>query len=298
MDLVISDSVQHALKNNEPVVSLESTVITHGLPYPQNLELAESMEDIIRHAGCVPATVALIDGKVKVGLASAELKEIAMCKDAVKVSRRDFGFALANRRIGGTTVAGTIYISALAGIKVFATGGIGGVHRGSQFDISADLLELAHTPIIVVCAGAKSILDIPNTLEYLETQGVTVIGYQTDTFPAFFTRSSGVNVPFRIDSATEIARIAQAQWNLGLNNSILVGNPIPAEHELADIQAEEAIKLAVKEAEESGISGSKLTPFLLSRVSSLTESASLLANLTLLKNNAKLAAEISKQLLI
>lgn len=284
------DPTRHAL------VALESTVITHGLPRPQNLGLARDLEAEVRANGATPATIALIDGRIHVGLTPEELETLAYQDHVRKVSRRDLAIALARREWGGTTVAGTLITAHTAGLKVFATGGIGGVHRNAPFDISADLPELGRTPMVVVCAGAKSILDLPNTLEYLETTGVAVIGYQTDEFPAFFSRRSGLPVNVSVDSPAEIAAIAHAQWQLGVQSALLVVQPPPAEAAVPDGELEDIIQKAVAEAEARHITGAKVTPFLLGRVSELSGGVSQHANLALLRNNARLAAQIAVEL--
>ena len=279
-----------------PLVALESAVITHGLPRPENLRLAQGLERMVREHGAVPATVALLDGRVQIGLSAMQMERLAQEDGARKISRRDFGIALARRENGGTTVAATLIAAHLAGIKVFATGGIGGVHRNAPFDVSADLPELARSPLVVVCAGAKSILDLPATLEYLETMGVAVLGYQTDEFPAFYSRESGLAVPACVDSPAEIAAIARAHWNLELESAILVVQPPPVEVALPLEQMEAIIAQALVEAEAAHIHGAATTPFLLGRVSQLSGGASLQANLALLENNARLAAQVAAAL--
>lgn len=291
--MVYSADVVRARSANNPLVALESTVITHGLPYPENLKLAHDMETDVIAAGAVPATIAIMDGKIQVGLSGAQLEQLAVAKDAIKVSRRDYGLALARGIPGGTTVAGTLHAAHLAGIQVFATGGIGGVHRNAPFDVSADLIELGRSPLVVVCAGAKSILDLPATLEVLETQGVMVIGYQTDEFPAFFSRSSGLRLNARSDSPEEIAAIARAHWKAGIVSAILVANPPPFESALPLDEIEKVIIKAIHEAEAKGIYGSAATPFLLSQVNKLTGGQSMQTNLALLRSNARLAAQIA-----
>jgi len=293
---VLSSEVARALKLGLPVVALESTVITHGLPRPQNLSLSEEMETQIRNEGAVPATVALLEGWVRVGLSAVELDQLAMVPDPVKVSRRDFSNAIWTGSSGGTTVAGTMYAANLAGIKVFATGGIGGVHREHRFDVSTDLQALADTAMIVVCAGAKSILDLPATLEYLETLSVPVIGWGTDEFPAFFSPSSGLPVSMRIDSLEELVDFYQWHEELGRPSSLLIAQPIPAQAAMDREEVEEAEQQASAEALEKGIHGQALTPFLLKRVNELTRGKSLKANLALLHNNARLAAQIARSL--
>ena len=290
----ISPEVSRALSRHEPIVALESTVITHGLPQPQNLKLAKDMEKQIRKQDVTPATIALLDGKIRLGLSDEELTQLSKADSTLKVSHRDFATAITKKMSGGTTVAGTMFAANMAGIKTFATGGIGGVHKESSFDISTDLHALAEIPMIVVCAGAKAILDLPATLEYLETMGVPVVGYQTDEFPAFYSRESGLGVSVRFDSAKEIAEFAQAHWDLGMKSAVLVTNPIPEAESIPKSGMEPVIEQASAEAMEQGIHGQALTPFLLGRISELTKGKSLKANLSLLLNNAQLAAEISK----
>ncbi len=277
-------------------VALESAVITHGLPRPENLQLARALERVIREQEAVPATIALFDGKIHIGLSDEELEQLANEQADRKISRRDFGIALAKKETGGTTVAGTLIAAHMAGIQVFATGGIGGVHRNAPFDVSADLPELSHTPLVVVCAGAKSILDLPATVEYLETMGVPIIGYQTEEFPAFYSAESGLKVTARADSADEVAEIARQQWGLGLQNAVLVVQPPPAASALPRAQIEQVIARALDEAKAANITGAAVTPFLLDRVSRLSGGASLQTNLALLENNARLAAQIAKSL--
>ncbi len=290
----IADEVRRARELDAPIVALESTVITHGLPTPQNMELALAMETKVRAEGAVPATIALLDGQIRVGINEAELERLANAKDPVKVSRRDFAKVIVKKLDGGTTVAGTMLAAEQAGIRVFATGGIGGVHRESYLDISTDLQALADTPMIVVCAGAKSILDLPATLEYLETMAVPVVGYGTDEFPAFFSRSSGLKVSVRLDTPEEIAAFAKAHWDLGLKSAVLVTNPIPKENSLDDEFINPIIAQASQEAKDQGIHGQALTPFLLARINKLSGGRSLKSNLVLLHNNATLAAKIAK----
>jgi pseudouridine-5'-phosphate glycosidase len=291
---IIAPEVSQALSYGTPLVALESTVITHGLPYPENLNLAEEMEQIVRSENAIPATIGVINGKIHIGLNHDQLLFLAKGETPVrKISGRDFGIALARRENGGTTVAGTLIAAHWAGIKVFATGGIGGVHRGNPNDISADLPELAKTPMIVVCAGAKAILDLPATLEYLETMGVPVLGYQTDDFPAFYSRTSGMKVTVRVDSPKEAAEIAQMQWNLKIWRAVLVANPPPQEDAILPETVEGHIQRAIQEAEEHHVTGFRVTPFLLKRVSELSEGKSLKANLALLRCNARVAAQIA-----
>lgn len=292
--------VAEALNAHQPVVALESTVITHGLPYPENLELARAMEQVVRAAHSIPATIAVLDGVVRIGLTDQELVSMATATDTHKVSSRDLAPAVALKWNGGTTVAGTLVAAANAGVRVFATGGIGGVHRRlspaePMTDISADLPQLATTPLVVVCAGAKAILDLPATIEYLETWGIPVLGYQTNEFPAFYSRSSGMPVSVRVDDVEAVGRIAQAHWQQGLRSAILVVNPVPREVEVAADEIEAAIQTALQELALPGnvVRGQAVTPFLLSRVKELTGGASLRANLGLLLNNARLAAQIA-----
>jgi len=287
-------NVLQALKNKQPVVALESTVITHGLPYPQNLALARDMEKEVSTQGATPATIAVIKGVVHVGLTEDELDSLTMDNDLVKISTRDLAPALQQKRSGGTTVAGTLAVAHRVGIRVFATGGIGGVHRGSPFDISTDLMMLAETRLVVVCSGAKAILDLPATLEKLETLGVPVVGFQTDEFPAFYSRSSGLPVSVRVESAPEIAELARLHWDLGMKSAMLVVQPPPEEAAIEGQEVEDAIREALEESERKKIRGQAVTPFLLKQVSDLTHGTSLEANLALLLNNARLAAEVAK----
>lgn len=295
-NLTLSPEIARALNFGTPVVALESTVITHGLPQPQNLELARDMEQQVRDNDATPATVALLDGEIRIGLSDEELIRLSESTSTLKVSHRDFATAIVKKKNGGTTVAGTMFAAQLAGIKVFATGGIGGVHKESAFDISTDLRALAEIPMIVVCAGAKAILDLPATLEYLETMGVPVVGYQTDEFPAFYSRESGLGVSARLDSPKEIADFAQAHWKLGMQSAVLVTNPVPETQAISKLEMEPLILKASAEAVEQGIHGQALTPFLLSRISELTEGKSLRTNLALLLNNARLAALIAGEM--
>jgi pseudouridylate synthase len=287
------------VREGAALVALESTVISHGLPYPDNLQTAQALEEVVRRQGATPATIALLEGKIRVGLGQAELKRLATEKDVAKVSRRDLPVVLARRGLGATTVAATMYAAYLANIQVFGTGGMGGVHRGATttFDISADLTELARTPVIVVCAGAKAILDLPLTLEYLETQGVPVIGYRTDELPAFYTSRSGIKLEAWADSAAEIARIARLKWDLGLAGGLVVTVPPPPEADLPPQEIEKAIGRALAAAEKAGIKGKAVTPFLLDAVRLETEGKSLETNVALLKNNVRVAAEIAIALL-
>lgn len=289
----IAPEIQEALRAGKPVVALESTVITHGLPYPENLQLAQDMEAQVRAGQALPATIAVIEGQVHVGINHQQMQFLAEAQEIHKISGRDFAPAIAQRWTGGTTVAATLVAAERAGIRVFATGGIGGVHRDAPTDISADLPQLAKTPVVVVCAGAKSILDLPATLEYLETFSVPVIGYQSDEFPAFYARSSGLSVSARADTPEQIVAIARAHWRLGFSSAILVANPPPAAKALQTDAVETVIRQALAEAKEQSIRGQAVTPFLLRRVSQLTHGESLQANLSLLLNNASLAARIA-----
>lgn len=298
--LDINIEVEKAIKEGKPVVALESTIISHGMPYPRNVETALKVESIIRENGAVPATIAILNGRLKVGLTAEEIEFLGKEKNVVKTSRRDIPFIIANSLNGATTVASTMIIAALADIKVFATGGIGGVHRGAAetFDISADLEELSMTDVAVICAGAKSILDIGLTLEYLETKGVPVVGFKTDELPAFYTRKSGFKVDYRVDSEETLAKALKAKWDLGLNGGVVVANPIPEEYAMDFDTITNAINNAVKEAEEKGIKGKESTPFLLAKVKEITKGESLESNIQLVYNNAavgaRLAVELSK----
>jgi len=289
----LSSEVNRAIKTKSPIVALESTVITHGLPYPQNLQLAHDMEAEIRRGGAIPATVALLEGKIHIGLMDEQLTHLATSKKNLKVSRRDIANAVVKKASGGTTVAATMYAAAHEGIRVFATGGIGGIHREYGFDVSADLYELSKTPMIVVCAGAKAILDLPATLEYLETIGVPVIGYKTEEFPAFYSLESGLKVSVRLDSPEAITKFWRTQLSIGLLNAILVANPIPKADSIPSNEMEPVIEKASNEAIDKNIHGQELTPFLLERISELTNKKSMRANLSLLLNNARLATQIA-----
>ncbi len=287
------------MRDNKPVVALESTIISHGMPYPQNVATALQVEAEVRAHGAVPATIAIMNGRLKAGLSVEDIELLGKRgRDAIKVSRRDIPFVIAAGQMGATTVASTMIISAMAGIKIFATGGIGGVHRNAQqsFDISADLQELAQTPVAVVCAGAKSILDLRLTLEYLETHGVPVVGYQTDTLPAFFTRDSEFPVDYRLNSPLEIARVLHAKWSIGLKGGMVIANPIPDSFAMPRALIDGAIEQALEEASAQGIGGKESTPFLLARVCELTGGDSLTANIQLVLNNARLAAAVGLEL--
>lgn len=289
----IQHDVQQAMNFGLPIVALESTVITHGLPQPVNLQLARDMEATVRAQGAAPATIALMDGSVRVGLSSEELEKLAWADNPHKVSLRDFGYALEKRLTGGTTVAATMFVAEKVGIKVFATGGIGGVHRNAPFDVSADLMQLSRCPVLVVCAGAKAILDLPATMEYLETQGVPVIGYQTNDFPAFYSISSGMKLNLRADSAEEVAKIAETHWSLGLKSGILLVVPPPKETAIPAKEVERWVEEALRQAELKGIHGNATTPYLLAKVSALSGGRSMETNIALLLNNAKVAAQVA-----
>ena len=296
--LEIHPEVQKALEEGKPVVALESTIISHGMPYPKNIEMAQNVSRIVRENGAIPATIAIINGVLKVGLTKEEIEFLGTSKDVVKASRRDLPFVISKKLNGATTVATTMILADLAGVRVFATGGIGGVHRGAQetFDISADLQELANTNVAVICAGAKSILDIGLTLEYLETNGVSVIGFGTDEFPAFYTRKSGFGVDYRVDSSLEVAEALKAKWDLNLKGGMVIGNPIPEQFEMDYDTITNAIETALREADENNITGKKVTPFLLDKVKTITAGQSLASNIELVYNNAKVAAQIATDL--
>ena len=293
---VFNKKVAQALHFGAPVVALESTVITHGLPRPGNLDLARELESIVVEESCVPATIALLDGKIHIGLTDDELTSLSELEKVRKISRRDIGLAAARKENGGTTVAGTLFIAHHAGISVFATGGIGGVHRNAPFDISADLPELSRTPMVVVCAGAKAILDLPATVEYLETSGVPIVGYQTEEFPAFYSKESGLPVTVSVQSVEEIADIARMQWQLGIKSAVLVVVPPPAESALPYDHVQSVVEQALEELSQRHITGPAVTPFLLQKVAELSEGSSLASNLALLKNNARVAAQIARVL--
>ncbi|HUF00678.1 MAG TPA: pseudouridine-5'-phosphate glycosidase [Anaerolineales bacterium] len=286
-------NVSRARSAGLPLVALESTVITHGLPKPQNLQLARDMERAVREAGATPATIAFLDGELHIGLNETELERLANEKEPCKVGPRDFATVITQGASGGTTVAGTMFACKNTTIRVFATGGIGGIHRETPFDVSADLQALATIPMIVVCAGAKAILNLPATLEYLETMGVPVVGYGTDDFPAFYSRESGLDVSVKLDSPQEIADFAKVHWGTGLQSAVLVANPVPGPESISKDEMEPLIEKASKEAKEKGIQGKEITPFLLGRINELTNGKSIRANLALLLNNAHLAAQIA-----
>jgi pseudouridylate synthase len=289
-----SNEVSRARQQNLPIVALESTVITHGLPRPQNLTLARDMEQTVRSEKAIPVTIAILDGKIQVGISPEQLAQIANADDAIKISLRDIATALVKRVPGGTTVAGTMYIAEKAGIRVFATGGIGGVHKEARFDISTDLQALASIPMIVVCAGAKSILDLPATLEYLETMGVPVVGYGTDKFPEFFSPGKDLPVSVRLETPDEVAKFAHNHWNIGMKSAVLVCQPIPAGLAIANDEIAPVLEQVSNEVREKKISGQQVTPYELKRVNELTNGKSMRANLALLLNNASLAAQLSR----
>ncbi|MGA8711972.1 MAG: pseudouridine-5'-phosphate glycosidase [Roseiarcus sp.] len=293
-----SPEIAEARAQRHPIVALESTIITHGMPYPRNVETARMVEDAVRGAGATPATIAVIGGRFRVGLAEGELESLGQLSGGVvKASRRDLAPVAARHGAAGTTVAATMYIAGLAGIEIFATGGIGGVHRGAEetFDISADLVELSRTRVAVVCAGAKSILDIEKTLEFLETQGVAIVGYRCDEFPAFYARSSGVKLEHRCDGLRDLARMIRLQRDIG-PGGLLIANPVPEDHALEEAVIEERIAVAVEEAKAQGVGKKEATPFLLQRVVELTGGRSLEANIALIRNNAVLAAQTAVEL--
>lgn len=294
--LDINPEVKKALENKIPVVALESTIIAHGMPYPKNLETALAVNKVIRKNGAVPATVGIIKGRIKVGLTDEEIKYLAKAEGVVKVSRRDLPFVISNKEDGATTVAGTMIVASMAGIRIFVTGGIGGVHRGAgeSFDVSADLEELKNTDVVVVCAGVKSILDIGATLEYMETSGIPVISYGTDEFPAFYSRKSGFKTEYRMDTPEEISNLIDLKYSMGLKGSIVVACPIPEENQIPLDEIETVIQLALDECETKGIKGKRVTPFLLDKVKQLTEGRSLEANIKLVLNNAEIGAKIAR----
>lgn len=291
----ISKEVKNALKNNMPVVALESTIISHGMPYPDNIKMAKQVEEVIRKEGAIPATIAIIEGEIVVGLDDNDLKKLATAKDVLKVSKRDFGYVISQKRTGGTTVSATMILAEKAGIKVFATGGIGGAHRGVEetFDISRDLEELEQVNVLVVCAGPKAILNLDVTLEILETKGVEVIGYKTNKLPAFYSKESKLDCTYNLKSSKEIAKLMKSKWDL-INGGILVCNPIPSKYSLDYNKMENVINKALIEAENKNIKGKETTPFLLSKIVEMTNGKSLESNIELVFNNAKLAANIAK----
>ena len=291
----IHPEVENAIENKQPIVALESTIISHGMPYPKNVETAFMVEETVRSNKAIPATIAIINGRLKVGLTNKEIEFLATNEEVKKVSRRDLPITIAQKLSGSTTVASTMIIASLARIAIFATGGIGGVHRGAEnsMDISADLEELAKTNVCVVCAGPKAILDIGLTLQYLETKGVPVIGYKTSELPAFYSSESGFDVDYKIDSALEIAEILKTKWNLLIDGGVLVANPIPIAFELETSVMDEAIRQAINDADNENITGKEITPYLLSKVNEITQGKSLDANIKLIQNNAALAAKIA-----
>ncbi len=291
--MFINPTVRAALNTGQPVVALESTVITHGLPYPQNVETALAMEDAVREAGATPVTIAVLKGEITAGITPDDIERLGKAKGVRKCSRRDLPIAVGLKEDAATTVAGTMIVAHMAGIRVFATGGIGGVHRGHPFDVSADLIELGRTPVVVVCSGAKSILDLPLTLEVLETQGVPILGYGTDTLPAFYSRSSGLPVDACVESPEQVAAVALAAAAINTQHGILVTVPVPAEYELEARIAEDAIQQAVQETDAQAVSGKYITPFILARVAELTGNESKRANTALLVNNGRVAAQIA-----
>ncbi|MDP3447041.1 MAG: pseudouridine-5'-phosphate glycosidase [Eubacteriales bacterium] len=296
--LDVLPEIQEALDTNKPVVALESTILSHGMPYPENVGFAAEVEKVVRAEGAVPATTALIGGRIKVGLSPSELETMCRAENVGKVSRRDMATYLAMQKNGATTVATTMICAAMAGVKVFATGGIGGVHRGGEvtMDVSADLQELKQTPVAVVCAGAKQILDIGRTLEYLETMGVPVLGNGTSDFPAFYCRKSGFGVDYAAKDEAEIAAIIKTKWNLGLEGGVLIGNPIPEEYALDFDEMERVINAALAEADEKGVRGKEITPFLLAKIKQITKGVSFASNVQLAYHNARVAARIATEL--
>ncbi len=296
-DLVLTDEVRRALLDGTPVVALESTIISHGMPYPQNVEMATEVERIIRDGGAIPATIAVLDGRPRIGLTDADLELLATNPDVAKVSVRDLPYVMARGRHGATTVAATMRLAALAGVSVFVTGGLGGVHRGAErtFDVSADLTELSTTNVAVVSAGVKSILDIALTLETLETLGVPVVAYGTDEFPAFFSRESGCAAPQRLDTPADIAALMAAKWRLGLAGGVAIVNPIPVEDEIPADEIGVIIEQALADMDAQGIHGKDATPFLLGRIVEITHGASLTANIALVNNNARLGAQVARE---
>jgi pseudouridine-5'-phosphate glycosidase len=291
----IKEEVKQALSEHKPIVALESTIIAHGMPYPQNLETAINVEDIIRNEGAVPATIAILEGKIKIGLTEEELNQIAGRDKVEKVSRRDLAYVIANKQYGATTVAATMFCAAAAGIKFFVTGGLGGVHRDylETMDVSADLEELSKTNVTVVCAGVKAILDLPRTVEFLETKGVPIIGFGTDELPAFYTRSSGIKLRYKSDSPKQVSAIVKAKEDLGLEGGILVVNPIPAEFEMEKSFIDQIINESIEKATNLGVNGKDVTPFLLQQIVDATSGLSLKSNIQLVYNNAKVGSQIA-----
>jgi pseudouridine-5'-phosphate glycosidase len=295
-EIILSNEVSQAQKHGKPIVALESTAITHGLPYPENLALARDMESVVRGENVIPATIAVMRGNIHVGLDSTQLERLVKFDDPRKISLRDFAPAITQKASGGTTVAGTMFIAEKVGIPIFATGGIGGVHREAPFDVSADLTQLSRSQVVVVCAGAKAILDLPATLEQLETLGVPVIGYQTNEFPAFYSRESGLPVSTAAESPQEVAEVVKTHWKIGSHSGALVVAPPPKEVAIPAEEIEKAIRMALADAQNQEILGQAVTPFLLKRVSEITKGKSLQTNLELLKNNALVASKIAPYL--
>lgn len=293
-----NEKVKAALAQHKPVVALESTIISHGMPYPQNVETARNVEKIIRENGAEPATIAIIGGKIKIGLTDEELEHLGTAKNVIKTSRRDIPFVIAQKADGAATVATTMILAALAGIKVFVTGGIGGVHRGATetFDISADLEELAKTDVAVVCAGAKSILDLHLTCEYLETRGVPLVGYGTNELPAFFTRTSGIQTDYQVNSPFELATAIKTKWDLGIHGGLVIANPVPEQYQMDKATIDGAIEQALKDAEQENVQGKSITPYLLDKIKSITGGDSLEANIRLIYNNAQVGAQLAVEL--
>ncbi len=292
----IHPDVQQGLRTHQPIVALETTVLTHGLPRPSNFELAMRVQQEIRKTGAVPATIALLNGRYHIGLSDSQIEHLALESAAIKINRRELGIQRALYQTGGTTVAATMFLAHAVGIQVFATGGIGGVHRGESGDVSADLPELARTPVVVVCSGAKAILDLPRTIEWLETYGVPVLGWQTDTFPTFFSAGGSLPVQYRVDTMAEAANLIQHHWETGLDCGILFCVPCPADEAMPEGVVESALHEALTEADSQGVSGKAVTPFLLQYLNQATKGATLQANIALLRNNARVAAELSKAL--
>lgn len=290
-----SEEVKEAMKYGKPLVALESTIITYGMPYPENVEAAREVQQIVRDNGAVPATIAIMDGKIKIGLSDEELERFGDSKGVIKASRRDISYLIATKKPGATTVAASIFFADLARIRVFTTGAIGGVHRNAEqtMDISADLEEFARTSVAVVCSGAKSILDLGKTLEYLETKGVPVMGYQTNIFPAFYTRNSAHHVDYRVDEIDMMAEMLRVKWNLGLEGSAIITNPIPEKYAMDQDYMDNLVSEALEEAGQQGIGGKNLTPYMLKKVQEMTDGKSLAANIALVKSNAELAAKLA-----
>jgi len=288
-----SDEVKHAIQNNNPILAMESTIISHGMPYPHNLETAKTLEKIVRDHGVIPATIAIINGKIKIGLSESELEQLASDKHVKKASRRDLAYILSQGFSAGTTVAATLFCAARVGIKVFATGGIGGVHRGDDHDISADLIELARNPVAVICAGAKAILNLPRTLEFLETFSVPVVGYRTNVLPAFYTDKTQYALPATVNDVSSLVKIIRTHWQLGMTSGVLITNPIPETSAIPADVIEPVIAYAVEKAQRENIVGKAITPFLLKEVAEKTKGESLKANIALIKNNVTLGAELA-----